>query len=169
MVWPDLSAVLTSVPWAVVGAVATRLYMPERLTRDLDIALWVGDAAVAYKSLVAAGYVQHGILSIGGTTWQAPDGRMIDIVEGNEPWWPRALAEAQSNRDAAGFPILPMTYLVSMKMQASWPQDLGDLARMLGQADDDHLAKVRDFFRQYSPQDLEDLESLIQLGRLELE
>ncbi len=38
---------------------------------------------------------------------------------------------------------------------------------MLGQADDDSLNKVRAFFRQYSPDDLEDLESLIKLGKLE--
>ncbi len=169
MVWPDLSAVLTTVSWAVVGAVATRLYMPERLTRDLDIAIWVGDAVEASKSLVGAGYVKQSVLSIGGASWRAPDGRTIDIIEGSEPWWPRALAEAQSNRDAAGFPILPMRYLVYMKMQASRPQDLGDLARMLGQADDASLDRVRDFFRQYSPEDLEDLESLIELGKLEIQ
>ena len=167
MTWPDLSTVLPSVTWAVVGAVATRLYMPERLTRDLDIAIWVGDAAEVQKRLVAAGFVKQGDLSIGGATWQAPDGRLIDVIEGREPWWPEALAEAQANRDASGLPILPLSYLVYMKMQASRPQDLGDLARMLGQAGDDSLDKVRDFFRKHSPDDLQDLESLIKLGKLE--
>ena len=167
MTWPDLSTVLTAVPWAVVGAVATRLYMPERLTRDLDIAIWIGDAAEAHRKLVAAGFINQGDLSIGGVTWQAPDGHLIDMIEGREPWWPQALAEAQTNRDAAGLPILPLSYLIYMKMQASRPQDLGDLARMLGQATDDGLDKVRAFFRQYSPDDLEDLESLIKLGKLE--
>ena len=38
---------------------------------------------------------------------------------------------------------------------------------MLGQADDDSLDKMRGFFRRYSPDDLEDLESLIKLGKLE--
>ena len=28
--WPDLSEILAGLPWAVVGAVATRAYMPER-------------------------------------------------------------------------------------------------------------------------------------------
>jgi len=141
--------------------------MPERLTRDLDVAIWVGDAAEAYRELAAAEFVKQGDLSIGGATWQAPDGHLIDIIEGRESWWPRALAEALTNRDAAGLPILPLSYLVYMKMQASRPQDLGALARMLGQADDDSLDKVRDFFRKHSPDDLQDLESLIQLGKLE--
>ena len=167
MTWPDLSTVLAAVPWAVVGDVATRLYMPERLTRDLDIAIWIGDAAEAHRKLVAAGFVIQGDLSIGGVTWQAPDGHLIDMIEGSEPWWPQALAEALTNRDAAGLPILPLSYLIYMKMQASRPQDLGDLARMLGQADDDSLNQVRAFFHHYSPDDLEDLESLIKLGKLE--
>lgn len=167
MTWPDLSTVLTAVPWAVVGAVATRLYMPERLTRDLDIAIWAGDSAVVHRKLAAAGFVNLGDLSIGGATWETPNGQLIDIIEGRESWWPQALAEAQTNRDAVGLPILPLSYLIYMKMQASRPQDLGDLARMLGQADDDSLNKVRAFFRQYSPDDLEDLESLIKLGKLE--
>ena len=62
---------------------------------------------------------------------------------------------------------MPLSYLIYMKMQASRPQDLGDLARMLGQADDDSLNKVRAFIHHYSPDDLEDLESLIKLGKLE--
>ena len=35
--WPDLRQVLTGIPWVVVGGVATRAYMPERATKDLDI------------------------------------------------------------------------------------------------------------------------------------
>lgn len=169
MVWPDLSPVLTPLHWAVVGAVATRLYMPERLTRDLDIAIWAGDAAEAYKKLIAAGFVNRGRLSIGAATWQMSDGRLIDIIEGSESWWPEALAEAQTNRDASGLPILPLQYPVYMKMQASRPQDLGDLARMLGQASENSLEKVRGFFLQHAPDDLPDIESLILLGRLEIQ
>ena len=37
MIWPDLSEIFDDLLWAVVGAVATRLYMPERMTRDLDV------------------------------------------------------------------------------------------------------------------------------------
>lgn len=35
--WPDLTDMLAGLPWAVVGAVASRAYMPERATQDLDI------------------------------------------------------------------------------------------------------------------------------------
>lgn len=55
-------------------------------------------------------------------------------------------------------------------MRASRTVDLGDLARMLGQADEAALRRVREFFRVHaSPEDCDDLERLITLGRLELE
>src|SRR5215210_3797721 len=34
--WPDLTDVLGEIPWATIGGVATRHYMPERATVDLD-------------------------------------------------------------------------------------------------------------------------------------
>ena len=35
--WPDLRLILQGIDWVIVGGVATRAYMPERMTRDLDI------------------------------------------------------------------------------------------------------------------------------------
>lgn len=169
MKWPDLSAVLAPTRWAVVGAVATRLYMPERMTQDLDVAVVVEDAATVRKQLADAGFIKVSELSIGGSSWRSPDGQRVEVIEGREPWWPEALAEAQRNRDADGLPILPLPYLVFMKMKASRTVDLGDLARMLGQADEEALDRVRRFFQEYAPEDSADLESLIVLGRLEFQ
>lgn len=92
--WPNLTAVLAPLPWAVVGAAATRLYMPERLTHDLNIAVGVEDAETAYRLLSDAGYTLLGTLSIGGTRWQSPGGTPVDVLEGSDPWWPGALREA---------------------------------------------------------------------------
>lgn len=167
--WPDLTPVLAPIPWAVVGAAATRLYMPERMTHDFDVAVAVRDATAARRRLAEAGYAKLAELSIGGARWQGPDSRPINVIEGQEPWWETALKEAQSNRDAQGLPILPLPYLALMKFQASRTIDLGDLARMLGLADDSMLAAVRAVFRRYAPDDMGDLESLIMLGKLEVE
>lgn len=168
MQWPDLSPILAPIRWAVVGAAATRLYMPERFTQDFDVALAVQDAEVAYRKLSNAGYVKTGELSIGGSTWRAPDGQLIDVIAGGEPWWQDALLEAQSNRDPQNLPVLPLPYLVLMKFHASRTRDLGDIAQMLGHADDRALAEVRALFSEHSADDLDDLESLIMLGKLEL-
>ena len=70
--------------------------------------------------------------------------------------------------DAAGYPVLGLPYLVLMKMETSRPQDLGDLSRMLGLAEEDDLEKVRAAVTRYMPDAADDLESLIYLGRLEM-
>ncbi|MCC7531906.1 MAG: hypothetical protein IT342_25615 [Candidatus Melainabacteria bacterium] len=61
-----------------------------------------------------------------------------------------------------------MPYLVLMKLHAGRPQDLADIARMLGQASDELLDRVRSLFARYAPADCEDIESLISLGKLEI-
>ncbi len=167
MAYPDLTPILSPIRWAVVGAAATRLYMPERMTQDLDIAIQEQDAAAAREKFKRAEFGYRGELSIGGSAWIAPSGQMIDVVEGREDWWQDALGEAQTNRDAQGLPILPLRYLVLMKFQAGRVQDIADVTRMLGQADEPTLDAVRALFRRYAPGDAQDLESLIALGKLE--
>ena len=169
VIWPDLTTILKPIPWAVVGAVATRLYMPERMTQDLDIIICVEDRREVWQKLKAVGFVYQGELNIGGTSWMTPNNEMVDVLEGRETWLASALAEAQANRDAQGLPILPLPYLVLMKFQAGRTLDLGDITRMLGQADTAQLDATRALFSEYHPQDLEDLESLIALGQLEMQ
>lgn len=167
--WPDLSQALAPVPWAVVGAAATRLYMPERATLDLDVAVRGEDGPEVRQRLEAAGLQYQRERSIGGSTWRTPGGISVDVLERSEPWFAQALAEAQDNRDAQGLPVLPFRYLVLMKFKASRAQDIADVSRMLGQASEAALAGVRALFAELLPGDLEDLESLIHLGKLELE
>ena len=166
---PDLRPILDPIPWAIVGAVAARLYMPERSTRDVDIAIWHEDAAVIRERLRAAGFVYHDELSIGGSSWYAPDGLPLDVVELRDAWARQALEESQGNRDPQGLPVLPLPCLVLMKFAAGRVQDMADLSRMLGQAPEQQLEQVRALFAQYRPDDREDLESLIYLGKLELQ
>jgi len=167
MAWTNLTPILSPIHWAVVGAAATRLYMPERTTQDLDIAVSAQEAKAVREKLESAQFVYEGELSIGGSTWRSLDGQLIDVIEGHESWWVDALNEAQSNRDAQGLPVLPLRYLVLMKFQAGRVQDIADITRMLGQANDRALDSIRTIFKQFAPSDLSDLESLITLGKLE--
>lgn len=167
--WPDLTSVLAPLEWAVVGAVATRHYMPERATQDLDIVVAAADGPEVRRKLTDAGFVYCGELSIGGSSWTAPEGTPVDVVEGREAWWAEAISEAQTNRDEQGLPILPLPYLVRMKFRAGRVQDLADVTRMLGQADAETLAAVRRLFAGEPPEEREDLESLIALGQWEME
>lgn len=168
MAWTDLTPIVSPLHWAVIGAVATRLYMPERVTQDLDVAVSAQDAPKAREKLAAAGFLYQGELSIGGSTWLSPAGETIDVIEGRESWWTDALSKAETNRDAKGLPILPLRYLILVKFQSGRVQAMADVTRMLGQAEEATLGQVRAIFSWFAPDDLADLESLITLGRLEL-
>ena len=169
MMWPDLTSILSPIQWAVVGAVATRLYMPERMTQDLDIVIRTVDSSQVRQKLTEAGFIYQGELSIGGSSWTTPNGESIDILEGADIWWTEAIADAQANRDGQGLPIIPLPYLVLIKLRVGRVQDIADVARMLGQAGEATLDAVRMLFTQHAPEDMQDLESLIELGRLELQ
>lgn len=165
--FPDLTPILHPIPWAVVGAVATRLYMPERITRDLDILVRKEDSAEVQRRLKVAGFKYQSELAAGGSSWLTPEGVPVDVVERSEPWFVKGIMEAQRNRDQQGLPVLPLPYLVLMKFQSGRVQDIADVARMLGQASADTVTAVLELFKKVQPGDLEDLESLIQLGQLE--
>ena len=166
--FPNPTLVLSNLRWAVIGGVATRLYMPERATQVLDVLVHPEDGEEVRRRLAAAGFRHQGELAVGGSSWTGPDGSYLDVIEMGAPWLSQALAEAQHNRDAQGMPVLPLPYLVLMKFQAGRVQDLADVARMLGQASPDRLQAVRQLFIRYQPDDIDDLESLIVLGQIEM-
>jgi len=166
--WPDVRRVMGDIGCAVVGAVATRLYMPERTTFDLDLAIASADAKAARRAVRSAGWTHEGDLTIGGSSWLTLDGVSVDLIEGSEEWWPGAIAEAQLNLDLQGLPILPLRYLALMKFRSGRTQDVADVTRMLGQADPVQLEAIRALFKSEEPGGLEDLESLIELGQLEM-
>ena len=140
--------------------------MPERMTGAFDILVHHHDGDAALARLKEAGYQVASELSIPGYMLNAPDGTEIDLLLIPFEWLDDAL---QTDRtDAAGYPVLGLPYLVLMKMETSRPQDLGDLSRMLGLAEEDDLEQVRAAVTRYMPGAAEDLESLIYLGRLEM-
>jgi hypothetical protein len=161
----DLNRIIQKTPFVVVGGVATRLYMPERMTLDIDILVSSQEAPGLYQELNEASGKQIGVLTIGGSSWQLPDGTVLDVIESSEAWVPQAVQNP--NIDPTGLPIVTLPYLVLMKLQASRAQDIADLSRMLGGADEALLGQVRTVVRTYMDDAAEDLESLITLGKLE--
>jgi hypothetical protein len=49
--WPDLREILEGIPWTIVGGVATRAYMPERMTKAMDILVRQADERKVIKRL----------------------------------------------------------------------------------------------------------------------
>lgn len=165
--WPDLTPTLAGIPWGVVGAVATRAYMPERTTQDLDILVAASDREAARGRLQRAGFLPVQELAIGGMTWRSPTGALVDVIESHAPWVAEALRSL--TQDPQGLPVLDLPYLVLMKVQAGRTLDLADASRMLGLAQEAVRQATRELFKRWLPDALEDLESLIVLGRLEME
>ncbi len=165
--WPDLRPILKGLDWLVVGGVATRNYMPERMTRDLDILVRERDSEAVIAKLEAAGYKLEAQLSLPGVLMFSPDGVEVDVLFGNAPWLEDALKNVSI--DPAGYPTIALPYLILLKMDAQRAQDWADVSRMLGWASEADLDKVREVFRKYAPQDVEDLESLIFIGKKERE
>ena len=156
---------ITSVPFVVVGGVATRLYAPERTTDDLDILIEVTNAAALATDLISGGCQKLGSLSIGGSHWRLPDGMALDVLQEDAPWAAKAIANPASAPN--GLQVISLPYLVLMKMRASRGIDMGDLTRVLGAADDETIAETGRVVAAYLPDGVEDLEGLIYLGRLE--
>jgi len=165
--WPDLRPILKGIDWAIAGGVATRAYMPERMTKDLDIIVHLSDGETVIKRLEQAGYRMASHLAVPGYLMISPDGIELDILFGDYTWLKKALADP--GQDPAGFPVIKLPYLVMMKMEAQRVRDLGDLGTMLGWASDADLDEVRAVLKQYAPEDLDDLESLIFIGKKEQE
>jgi hypothetical protein len=165
--WPDLRPILKGIDWVIVGGVATRAYMPERMTKDLDIVVHQSDGEVVIKRLERAGYRVISRLAIPGYLMISPDGTELDVIFGNYPWLKTALTHP--GQDSAGYPVIKLPYLVIMKLEAQRVSDLGDLGTMLGWASDADLDEVRAVVARYTPEDSEDLESLIFIGKKEQE
>jgi len=164
--WPNLRPILQGIPWVIVGGVATRAYMPERATKDLDILVRYQDGNRVRKRLEAAGYCHVSPLAMPGFLARSPEGVDVGVILGDYPWLDEALAH--SRQDPAGYPVLDLPYLVLMKMAASRTRDFGDLGTMLGLASEEELARVRAGVARYAPDEAEDLESLIYLGQVEM-
>ncbi len=165
--WPDLREILKGIPWVVVGGVATRAYMPERKTLDMDILVHIRDGAEAVERLQSAGYSIVSPLVVPGYLTRSPRGIELDVIFGKEPWVREALATP--TLDPARYPTIALPYLVLMKLKANRGKDVGDMSTMLGLASPEERNQVRRVVAKYSPEDLDDLESLIFLGEKELE
>jgi hypothetical protein len=141
--------------------------MPERATQDLDVLVNVSDQEEVRVRLQRTGFLPVQALAIGGMTWRSPEGMLVDVIESHAPWVADALRSLA--QDPQGLPVLELPYLVLMKVEAGRAQDLADAARMLGAASEDRRQETRDLFRRWFPDALDDLESLITLGRLEMQ
>lgn len=158
-------------PRAVIGAVAANRFMPPRHTGDIDFAISDRDEKDAGTALLAAGWRRGPQLALRpplrGFAWQTPDGAPVDVITVPGLWGRELVDTAMANR-AGGLPVATLPDLVLLKMIAGRTIDAGDIARMLGHQDALTLEAVRLAARRVlGPDELADLDQLIELGRLE--
>ena len=165
--WPDLRDILRGIPWVIIGGVATRTYMPERKTKDMDILVRYHDGEEVIDRLLQAGYKKVSRLAVPGYLMRSSEGVEVDVLFGRYPWLDKALAQPQP--DPAGYPAIALPYLVLLKLAANRGRDVGDMTTMLGLASAEELQEVRAAVARYSPEDKDDLESLIFLGKQEMQ
>jgi len=161
---PNLQPVI-GVPYAITGGVATRLYMQERVSDDLDIIVRPDDEERVSDDLRRSGAVRLRGHPSGGTHWLLPEGAYLDVLTLTASWVDEALAHPRRALD--GQPVVDLPYLVVMKLLSCWGHDIGDLARLVGDLDDEALAPIRDAVARHAPDAADDLEWLIESGRLE--
>jgi hypothetical protein len=170
--WRIVESALAGVPHAVIGGVAANAYMAPRLTRDLDVGVLPERLREAEAALEAVGWsrgapTQPTDPDLSGWTWVSPEGHELDLFAMRHPWAPAALRESSTD-PRTGLPTLPMVHVVLMKMAVSRTTDIADLTRVLGGRSEEELREVRDAVRRFgAPDDLDDLEQLIALGKLE--
>jgi hypothetical protein len=163
--WPNLHAILKDIPWVVTGGVATRAYMPERSTNDIDILVRREDCPKVWSRFRENGFEVASALDAPYFVARAIDTPEVDVICADFPWVEEALSSPR--HDAAGYPVLDLPYLVIMKLRANRGVDIGDMTRMLGLASGEEVERVREMVIRYAPEDRDDLEALIILGQLE--
>jgi hypothetical protein len=167
--WRGVDRDLSGISHALVGAAASNAYMAPRMTADLDVAVGVRDLAQAEALLTACGYGRLGDLNMSldpqltGSRWRTPAGEYVDLIGIGHRWAATAIAEAQE-APWQGLPVMPMPYLVLMKLISSRAVDTADLQRVLGAASHQQWLTVRDLVSRLRPQDLDDLDALRQIG-----
>jgi hypothetical protein len=158
-------------PYAVIGAVAANQYMPARTTADIDFAIAQEDEVAVTQALRAAGWKRGPALGLRhpltGWSWSTATGSPADVISVPGPWGRLVVADAARNL-RSGLPTATLPHLVALKLLAGRVNDSADITRMLGHQDATTIETVRQLVSKVlSPEDLEDLDQLIELGRLE--
>ena len=164
---PDLHTILAPIPWVLVGGIALRAYIPERMTQDVDILVHERDAVQVQAKFIRAGYQLTGLLSIGDFSMELPQQKSppIDVLVRVDSWLDSAL-NAPSH-DEAGYPVLARPYLLLLKLQAGRTQDLADIQRLLAYRSSNERDTMRQLIEQESPELVEDFDALCVLADLE--
>ena len=158
-------------PYVIMGAHAANHYQAPRHTEDVDVLVEEENYPAICAELTAQGYrfelelqVRDCFVEMYGARYVKNTGenRIIDVITCSHEWVERAIAAAV--RDRGGNLVLSIPFLVLSKIKGR-TKDMSDLSMILGYAQGDTLAKTKDLLRTYAPDALDDLASLVFIGK----
>jgi hypothetical protein len=145
---------------AIIGGIAVSAFSPPRTTEDVDFLIPESDSGVVYEfgdpAPVSGIYLQ-------GLTVEV-EGHNVDFM-----FLPDDLSEnvLLSGNIIDGIPIIPQEVLIFLKLKVGRVKDIGDVVAMLKTGGD--RDKFKKFLKKYSPDMLEDFESIIMMADFESE
>lgn len=137
----------------LIGGVALSFYGIERYTKDVDFALSYAETS-KISSLVQDR--EPKALRIGGVSFVTRAGVRVNLIDHHFDYrdlFEEALAasrrsELRAKVGASEVPVVPLPYLIALKLVADRPQDEADLAKLLPRADLDYAA-ARDIVHRH--------------------
>ena len=132
----------------LIGGVALAVHGIERFTKDVDFAVTVAESALCEARIADRAPVP---LTIGGVSMQTSSGVRVDLIVRRfefQALFEEAItvARARGKLVTIGMHrihVVPLTYLVALKMAAGRPADEGDLSRIVLR-DDLNYEEARD-------------------------
>jgi hypothetical protein len=152
--------------YVIVGGMAAAYYQPARFTEDIDLMVLTEASAMVEQALSQAGWMQLGIISFGGSSWQSPDGELIDLLHAPDQSWVSAALDFPI-KTPEGLSVIDLPYLLILKLAATRAVDISDIVGMLQQANEPEKQRIRQIIathRRDLLEDFEQFEAIAQLG-----
>ena len=160
----------------LAGAHAANAYMPPRNTADIDFIVPYDRFRDAEQALEKAGWLRardlvfpNANLGLSGSAWHHPQSNEeLDLITSAQNWV-QAAFDAPVSHAPDGSRIVPLSFLVLMKLDSARTTDQGDLARMLGRLDDREVGKIVSVVTAHyaDPQTADDIRQFAEIGRWE--
>ena len=154
-----------NLPYVIVGGMAAAYYQPARFTEDIDLMLLAEISTVVEQALSQAGWTQLGIISFGGSSWQSPNGELIDLLHAPDQSWVSAALDFPI-KTPEGLPVIDLPYLLILKLSATRAVDISDIVGMLQQANEIEKQRIRQIIAAHRLDLLEDFDQFAAIAQL---
>jgi len=157
------------VPYAITGAAAMQVYMPQRETYGIDVLVPEEHAATARKFLRRHSRAHD---QVSDDDYYSLRWTKTAICQRNSllSWVPQALDAAQQGTSyrESRIPILPLPWLILSKVTTASRQDFLDVARLIVRTTPAQLDTSVSLIKEHLPEALDELRALYRVGKTEL-